>query len=168
MSDITLFVNITSQTLSVIVNDKTEKIYPIATAKNGIGQIENSECTPLGSHRIAEKIGQDAAENTLFVGRVAQDEVYSESLAKQNPNRDWILTRILWLDGLEPGLNCGTSTEIEGASCDTKSRYVYIHGCPDSHAMQIPSSHGCVKMRNSDIIQLFDLVEVDTLVSIEA
>jgi len=78
------------------------------------------------------------------------------------------LTRILWLDGLEPGLNCGTSTEVEGASCDTKSRYVYIHGCPDSHAMQIPSSHGCVKMRNNDIIQLFDLVEVDTLVSIEA
>lgn len=164
------------------------KEYLVSTAKNGVGQLHGSECTPLGEHEIAEKIGSNAPENAVFVTRQWTQEIYSEELAASQANRDWILTRILWLEGLEPGVNQGQLKNIDACaingdvneaddvnkvkeqsgaiSCDTKQRYIYIHGCPDSHAMQIPSSHGCIKMRNVDIIELFDLVDVGTPVSI--
>lgn len=162
---VNLLVNIRSQTL-IVNNAATNVVYPIATAKKGIGQIENSECTPLGMHRVAEKIGANMPTDAVFIGREWTKEIYTESLAQAHPDRDWILTRILWLDGQEQGTNKGMSSVVTGASCDSKNRYIYIHGCPDSHAMQIPSSHGCIKMRNADIIQLFDMVEVGTAVSI--
>lgn len=177
-----IIVSVSDQLLHVFQGDSLDKTYLIATAKNGIGQREGSECTPLGKHCIAEKIGMDAPVNAIFVGRQWQQEIYSETLAKQQPDRDWILTRILWLDGLETGFNSGlltSSASVEGVecmedsveenqpvSCDTKSRYIYIHGCPDSHAMQIPSSHGCIKMRNADIIELFELVDEGVEVNI--
>ena len=176
-----ILVNISSQELTVLENDKCYKRYMIATAKNGIGQIEGSECTPLGKHRISEKIGGDAPENAVFVGRRWTNELYSEKLAEAQEGRDWILTRILWLEGLEKGFNLGkynpkfdeqngeafsASNSEHIVSCDTKKRYIYIHGCPDSHAMQIPSSHGCIKMRNADIIELFEMVAIDTFVTI--
>jgi len=126
--------------------------------------LEGSECTPLGKHQIVEKIGANEPENTVFVGRQPTGEIYSEAFAKTQPKRDWILTRILWLDGLEQGLNKG-ETEA-GLCCDTKQRYVYIHGCPDSHAMQIPSSHGCIKMRNADMIELYDNCDIGCAVNI--
>ena len=131
----------------------------VSTAKNGVGQQFGSECTPLGEHRIRAKIGANKPLNTVFVGRRSTGEIYSPELAKQHPNRDWILTRILWLCGNEVGLN-------RGAQVDTQRRYVYIHGAPDSHAMGIPSSHGCIKMRNADIITLYEQVQVGTLVTI--
>ena len=131
----------------------------VSTAKNGVGQQFGSECTPLGEHRIRAKIGANKPLNTVFVGRRSTGEIYSPELAKQHPNRDWILTRILWLCGNEVGLN-------RGAKVDTQRRYVYIHGAPDSHAMGIPSSHGCIKMRNADIITLYEQVQVGTLVTI--
>ena len=131
----------------------------IATAKNGIGQKFGSECTPLGLHRIRAKIGADQPVNTVFIGRRPTGEIYSEALNRRHPNRDWILTRILWLCGNESGLN-------RGGDVDTQRRFIYIHGCPDSHAMGVPSSHGCIKMRNSDIIDLFERVSVGTTVSI--
>ena len=167
-----IVVSILEQTLLLFQESKLYKRYPIATAKNGIGQQEGSECTPLGKHRIVEKIGSDAPVDAVFVGRQWQGELYSENLAREHPDRDWILTRILWLDGLEQGLNRGFLYEKQinqqAISCDTKSRYIYIHGCPDSHAMQIPSSHGCIKMRNNDILELFDIVSVNTEVFIQA
>ncbi len=131
----------------------------ISTAKNGVGQQFGSECTPLGSHRVRARIGADQPVNTVFIGRRPTGEIYSEALNQRHPNRDWILTRILWLCGNESGLN-------RGGDVDTQRRFIYIHGCPDSHAMGVPSSHGCIKMRNSDIIDLFERVSVGTTVSI--
>jgi lipoprotein-anchoring transpeptidase ErfK/SrfK len=110
-------------------------------------------------HKIRAKIGKICPENTVFVGRRPTGELYHPSLRAQFPNRDWILTRILWLSGLEPGKN-------RFGNVDTMRRYVYIHGCPDDDKMGIPSSHGCIKMRNSDVISLFDLVEIGTRVNI--
>jgi len=131
----------------------------VATAKNGVGQEFGSECTPLGEHRIRAKIGAGQPSNTVFIGRRPTGEIYSPELAEKYPNRDWILTRILWLCGNQKGLN-------RGGSVDTQRRYIYIHGCPDSHPMGIPSSHGCIKMRNSDMIALFDQVVVGAVVTI--
>ncbi len=131
----------------------------IATASNGTGQQQGSECTPLGSHRIRAKIGIDEPINTVFVGRRPTGEVYSPKLDSQYPERDWILTRILWLCGNEVGHN-------RGGMVDTQRRYVYIHGAPDSHDMGIPSSHGCIKMRNNDVVELFDRVSIGTTVLI--
>ena len=132
----------------------------VSTAKNGVGQIMASECTPLGEHRIRAKIGSDERPNTVFVGRRPTGEIYSESLNKAEPKRDWILTRILWLCGNEVGHN-------RAGNVDTQRRYIYIHGAPDSHEMGLPSSHGCIKMRNSDIIRLFDRVRIGTRVIIK-
>ncbi len=131
----------------------------ISTAKNGVGQLNGSECTPLGKHRIRAKIGADQIANTVFIGRRPSGETYSEALAAAYPNRDWILSRILWLCGNQVGFN-------RGGGVDTQRRYVYIHGAPDSHPMGVPSSHGCIKMRNSDIIQLFEQVTIGTSVNI--
>jgi len=98
--------------------------------------------------------------NTVFIGRRPSGEIYSEELGRANPNRDWILSRILWLCGNDIAYN-------RGGLVDTQRRYIYIHGAPDSHAMGVPSSHGCIKMRNSDMIELFDKVAVGTLVNIQ-
>ncbi|GHA15514.1 peptidase [Arenicella chitinivorans] len=131
----------------------------VSTARNGVGQRFGSECTPLGEHRIRAKIGADAPENAVFVGRRATGEIYTPCLSAAFPQRDWILTRILWLCGTQLGFN-------RGGLVDTQRRYIYLHGCPDSHPMGQPSSHGCVKMRNRDIMTLFDLVEIGTQVQI--
>jgi len=131
----------------------------IASAKNGFGQRFGSECTPLGQHRIRAKIGAGAVANTVFVGRRPTGEIYSSALAQQHPNRDWILTRILWLCGNETGFN-------RGGDVDTQRRFIYLHGAPKHHQMGVPSSHGCIKMRHDDIIALFDIVRVGTAVNI--
>ncbi len=155
-----LIVHVAEQTLEAF-DCAQQKVFEtcISTAKNGVGQQSGSECTPLGQHRIRAKIGAGAPENTVFVGRRATGEIYSPALADKFPQRDWILTRILWLCGNQPGFN-------RGGDVDTQRRYIYLHGAPDSHAMGQPSSHGCVKMRNRDIIALFDLVQVGTQVDI--
>jgi len=132
----------------------------VATASKGTGQQYGSEQTPLGRHTVRAKIGAGCAENTVFVARRPTGEIFSEAMRDEFPGRDWILTRILWLSGLEPGLN-------RLGSVDTMRRFVYIHGAPDSDPMGVPSSHGCVKMRNSDIVKLFDMVPVGTPVTIE-
>ncbi|MFT6408845.1 MAG: lipoprotein-anchoring transpeptidase ErfK/SrfK [Arenicella sp.] len=131
----------------------------VSTAKNGIGQRNGSECTPLGEHRIRAKIGAGQVENTVFIARRPSSEVYTQALSIQYPSRDWILSRILWLCGNQLAFN-------RGGQVDTQRRYIYIHGAPDSHPMGVPSSHGCIKMRNSDIIQLFEQVAVGTIVNI--
>lgn len=158
-----LVVHIASQTMTVYQYGKRIKEYQVSTAKNGIGSQEGSGCTPLGRHIIAEKIGGDAPINTVFVGRVPTGEVFSEQLAQQYPQRDWILSRIMWLEGCEWGRNKGSN---EQGVCDTYQRYIYIHGTPDSEPMNLPLSHGCVRMRNEDIIALFDHVERGTVVDI--
>lgn len=157
-------ISISKQILTLYLNKETFT-YPISTAKNGVGQLENSGCTPLGKHMIDEKFGENLPMNSVFVARQWTGEIYSDELAQQFPNRDWILSRILWLSGCEMGINQGKNTE--NICCDTKSRYIYIHGTPDSEPMGVPLSHGCVRMRNRDIVQLFDLVAINTPVLIE-
>jgi lipoprotein-anchoring transpeptidase ErfK/SrfK len=125
--------------------------YAVSTAANGPGEISGSHCTPRGLHIIRAKIGANCPENTVFVRRRPTGEVYTPELAAQFPDRDWILTRILWLSGCEPGFNrLGKS--------DTMRRYIYIHGTPDSEPVGQALSHGCIRMRNVDLIDLFDRV----------
>lgn len=133
--------------------------YPVSTASRGVGEQRGSYCTPRGKHLIRAKIGAGQAENTVFVARRPSGEIYSPELGAAFPERDWILTRILWLSGCEPEYN-------RLASVDTMRRYIYIHGSPESVAMGTPGSHGCIRMRNADIIELFDRVPAYTPVEI--
>lgn len=154
-------INIASQQLQLIKLNKTIFEAAISSAKNGLGEDYGSECTPRGRHIIRAKIGANAQTNTVFVARRATSEIYSADLRHQYPQRDWILTRIMWLSGIELNKNrLGT--------VDTMRRFIYIHGCPDEDKMGIPSSHGCIKMHNTDVIALFDLVEVATVVTIQS
>ena len=131
----------------------------VSTAKNGPGEQKGSECTPRGAHIIRAKIGAGAAPNTVFIGRRPTGEIYSRELGERFPGRDWILTRILWLSGREVGRN-------RLGSVDSMRRYIYLHGTPDHVPMGVPGSRGCVRMRNSDIIALFDRVPPGTPVII--
>ena len=133
--------------------------YAVSTATNGVGCEKDSGCTPLGKHIVRAKIGAGAAPNTVFVGRRPTGEICTPELMMQYPNRDWILTRILWLSGTEIGKN-------RLGNVDTMQRYIYIHGTPDSTDMRVIGSHGCIRMRNADVIALFDLLEAGTKVSI--
>ena len=158
---IRLEVDVSGQTLRVLRGSRQLRRYPVSTASAGTGQGHGSGRTPLGLHRIRIKVGEGEPLNRVFVGRRPTGEIYSEHLAQQYPQRDWILTRILWLTGREAGLN-------RGGSCDSLRRYIYIHGTPDSEPMGVPASHGCIRMRNHQLLELFDLVEPDTEVSIIA
>ncbi|MGY8867114.1 MAG: L,D-transpeptidase family protein [Methylophagaceae bacterium] len=132
---------------------------PVSTAKNGPGELKDSECTPRGRHEIRACIGAGLPDNSIFVGRRPTGQIYTDALSAEFPERDWILTRILWLSGLEVGRN-------RLANVDTMQRYIYIHGCPDSLPMGKPLSHGCIRMHNRDLLLLFDLVKVGTQVTI--
>jgi lipoprotein-anchoring transpeptidase ErfK/SrfK len=147
-----LRVSVAKQTITVVDSAGTFlREYPVSTAKAGVGEIFGSFQTPRGRHLIRAKIGAGQPENTVFVRRRPTGEVWTPTLFKQFPERDWILTRILWLSGLEPGCN-------RLGCVDTMRRHVYIHGSPDTAEMGVPGSHGCVRMRNADIVELFDLV----------
>lgn len=135
-------------------------LYSVSTAANGIGEQSGSGKTPQGWHRIAAKIGAAQPENAVFVGRRPTGEIYSDELAENHPQRDWILSRILWLQGLEVGRN-------RMGNVDTMRRFIYIHGTPDSEPMGVAKSHGCIRMRNKDLLELFDLVEANTQVWIQ-
>jgi lipoprotein-anchoring transpeptidase ErfK/SrfK len=133
--------------------------YSVATASKGAGEQRGSYCTPRGKHLIRARIGAGQPENAVFVARRPTGEIYSPELGAAFPERDWILTRILWLSGCEP--------EFNRLGCvDTMRRYIYIHGSPDTSAMGVPASHGCIRMRNADIIDLFDRVPAYTPVDI--
>jgi L,D-transpeptidase YbiS len=154
-------ISIAKQMLTLFDNDgELMAQFPVSTAANGVGCEKDSGCTPLGAHVIRAKIGENAAPNTVFVARRATGEIWSPALMIEHPNRDWILTRILWLSGKEIGKN-------RLGNVDTMQRYIYIHGTPDTTEMNVTGSHGCVRMRNNDIIQLFDLVSVNTTVQID-
>ncbi|NOQ65323.1 MAG: L,D-transpeptidase family protein [Methyloprofundus sp.] len=150
---------ISTQILDLIDEGRVLQSYPISTAKNGVGQLMGSECTPLGWHKVRAKIGADQPINSVFIGRRATGEVYTHALAEQYPKRDWILSRILWLGGLEPRFN-------RYADVDSTWRYIYIHGCPDHLLQGKPESHGCIRMKNSDVIDLFQQVQAGEIVFI--
>ncbi len=151
-------IDIRHQRLSLRKANGSEE-FVISTAARGAGELFGSECTPRGKHIIRAKIGAGEPENTVFVGRRPTGEIYTPELASRFPQRDWILTRILWLSGLEPGRN-------RLGQVDTMRRYIYIHGCPDEDTLGIPGSHGCIKMRNRDIIHLFEQIACGTQVNI--
>lgn len=155
-----LHICIAKQCLTLIENGEIKQSYPVSTAKNGPGEINGSGCTPRGWHCVRAKIGQNSPIGTVFVARRATGEVYSERLAEQQPHRDWILSRILWLGGAEPGFN-------RFGTVDTGKRYIYIHGSPDSGVDGTPQSHGCIRMKNRDILYLFDRVGLRTRVLID-
>jgi L,D-transpeptidase YbiS len=152
-------VSISQQTLTVLDGDQILADFIISTAANGEGSQKNSGCTPTGQHIIRAKIGDGAPINSVFVGRRATGEICSPELITEFPNRDWILTRILWLSGTEVGVN-------RLGEVDTMQRYIYIHGTPDNVVLGQPGSHGCIRMRNADVIALFNMVPVGTPIHI--
>lgn len=152
-------VSIADQTLRLLTTDECY-MYAVSTAKNGVGEQQHSGKTPRGWHRIVAAIGQGQPVNSVFVGRRPTGEIYTAELAQEHPHRDWILTRILWLQGLEIGHN-------RMGEVDTMRRFVYIHGVPDSKTMGVPGSHGCINMHNTDLLHLFEQVEPNTKVWIQ-
>jgi len=155
-----LTIDIASQVLTVCAADGSAlDRYPISTALNGPGEQDSSGCTPRGEHYIRARIGEGQPLNTVFRGRRPTGEIYSPQLAAEHPDRDWILTRILWLCGREWGRN-------RGPGVDSFRRFIYIHGTPDTEPMGEALSHGCVRMRNTDIAELFARVRAGTRVVI--
>jgi lipoprotein-anchoring transpeptidase ErfK/SrfK len=152
-------IDLARQTLVLHETAGREVRYPVSTAANGGGERNGSGCTPRGWHRVRARIGTGCAPGTVFVGRRPTGEIYSPALRAQGPERDWILTRILWLSGSEVGRN-------RLGDVDTQRRYIYIHGTPDDVTLGIPGSHGCIRMRNADIIVLYDRVPAGTRVLI--
>lgn len=161
MAERLIRVSIPEQRLTLLADERALAIYPVSTARNGPGERRGSGCTPRGWHRIRIKIGAGSPPDTVFVGRRPTGEIYGPALAARQPERDWILTRILWLSGLEPGRN-------RGGECDTLRRFIYIHGCPDTAPMGVPLSHGCIRMRNQDVLALFERVAAGDRVFIAA
>ncbi|WP_425515215.1 L,D-transpeptidase family protein [Motiliproteus sediminis] len=160
MSATRVEVSLSEQTLTLWRSQQPLRRFAVSTAANGADEREGSGGTPRGQHRIRAAIGSGLPAGTVFVGRRATGECYSPELAAAYPRRDWILTRILWLCGCEPGRN-------RLGSVDTQRRYIYIHGTPDSEPMGVPRSHGCIRMRNDDIIWLFEQVACGTPVLIK-
>ena len=160
MGELYIDVSIADQTRTVYNSNGSPCChYRVSTARNGAGELRDSERTPRGRHRVRAKIGTGCIANTVFRGRRPSGELYSPELKRRFPQRDWILTRIMWLSGLEPGHN-------RLGLVDTMRRYIYIHGAPDEDRIGEPSSHGCIKMRNIDVIALFDQIPVGTIVTI--
>jgi lipoprotein-anchoring transpeptidase ErfK/SrfK len=165
MSDLVVEIDIRRQQLYLWEpfpdGDMLIRQYPVSTAVNGPGEENGSLRTPRGRHRIAEKIGAGMPLYSAFRARVPTGEIWTPELDAANPGRDWILTRILWLEGLEAGKN-------RGGNVDTHDRYIYIHGTHEEHRIGTPASHGCIRMRNIDVAELFDLVQAGTEVRIAA
>lgn len=147
-----LDISIADQQCQLWHNDHVIFVAAVSTALNGAGEQEGSGCTPRGWHYIRACIGEGEPVNSVFVGRRPTGEIYNSDLDQQFPDRDWILTRILWLSGLEVGKN-------RLGNVDTMRRYIYIHGCPDSLPMGQARSHGCIRMHNQDLLTLFEQVK---------
>jgi hypothetical protein len=154
-----VLIDLDSQRLHLFDAAGSWRDYPVSTGAAGPGEQRGSGCTPRGLHRVRLKIGAGCCPGAVFRGRRWTGEVYCEELARSHPGRDWILTRILWLTGVERGRN-------RGGDVDTLRRFIYIHGCPPGEPMGMPRSHGCIRMRDADLIELFDQVPRATLVEI--
>lgn len=155
-----IIVSIASQTLTFYHRSDNVKCYPISSSRFGVGEKKGSYQTPRGKHIVRAKIGDNAPLNAVFVGRRVTGEIYKPAMREAFPGRDWILTRILWLSGKEIGKNRLNDV-------DSMQRYIYIHGTPDDEPIGIPNSHGCIRMRNHDIVDLFMRVPYGCLVNIQ-
>ncbi len=154
-----ILISIAEQRLRLLQGESVRMDTVVSTARKGVGEQRGSGQTPRGWHQIRARIGGECPLNTVFVGRRPTGEIYSPELRDRFPERDWILTRILWLSGLEVGHN-------RLGAVDTMARYIYIHGCPDESPMGVPESHGCIRMRNEHLVALFDRVTVGMRVQI--
>jgi hypothetical protein len=153
-------ITMATQLLELLEGSQVLASYRVSTSAKGAGERLNSEQTPRGTHEVRELIGHGAPLGAVFVGRRFTGEICSPALQARHPDRDWILTRVIWLGGMEDGKN-------RGGEVDTLSRYIYIHGTPDGEPLGQPGSHGCIRMRNADVIALFDRVEPGMLVQID-
>lgn len=153
-------IDLEHQTLDWFGANGEHERWPVSTALNGPGEANNSGCTPRGRHYVRALVGHGQPEGTVFVARRPTGETWTPELSRQQPGRDWILSRIIWLCGLEKGLN-------RGGQVDTFRRFIYIHGTPDTEPMGEPLSHGCIRMRNRDVIHLFDRLEPGVPVMIQ-
>jgi len=156
-----LEVSVAEQRLDLLLAGERVRSWPVSTARNGVGEQFGSERTPRGWHHVRAMIGAGCPLGTVFVARRPSGEIWTPELGRQQPERDWILTRILWLSGDEPGLN-------RLGRVDTLRRFIYIHGCPDTEPVGVPLSHGCIRMRNRDVVELFDSVTPGFPVLIQA
>jgi SAM-dependent methyltransferase len=160
VSDLWVRIRLRTQRLEVLEGARAIANYPVSTSAKGAGERAGSEQTPRGAHEVRELIGEGAPSGAVFVGRCPTGETCTSELRAANPHRDWILSRVIWLSGLDAGRNAG-------GEVDTYARYIYIHGTPDDEPIGEPRSHGCIRMRNADVIELFDRLEIGTLVRIE-
>lgn len=156
-----IYINIPEQKMALVQGGTVQQSYPISSALKGLGECKNSYQTPRGWHTVRAKIGHGLPLNAVFVGRRFTGEVYTPALGVQYPQRDWILTRILWLSGSEKGVN-------RLGQVDTFQRYIYIHGTADEEGIGQPRSHGCIRMKNADILTVFDTIPVHAPVYIGA
>lgn len=154
-----IVVDLGSQRLTLFRPGLAPRHWTVSTAHEGPGELRGSGQTPRGRHVIRARIGAGLPAGAVLVGRRPTGETWSPALARAHPGRDWILTRILWLSGLERGRN-------RLGEVDTMRRYIYIHGTPDVESLGVPASHGCIRMRNADVIELFELAPVGTEVLI--
>ena len=161
LNDDSINLNQFRQKVKQLKNHQVNKSYSISTALKGIGQNKNSFQTPIGTHYIRAKIGKDLPPLSIFEARRPTGRIWNKEDAESYPNQDWVLSRILWLSGKELGVN-------RLGSLDTMQRFIYIHGTPDESQLGEPLSHGCIRMSNDDVIELFDLVFAGTIVHINA
>lgn len=163
MNKLMIEISLASQQLSLLEatprGPELLRQFPISTALNGAGEAEGSYRTPRGRHRIAQKIGAGAPLFAVFKGRQPTGEIWTPEFEAKTPGCDWILSRILWLEGMEAGKN-------QGDKVDSHARYIYIHGTNEEHKIGTPVSHGCIRMKNADVVALYDLVETGTEVNI--
>lgn len=155
-----LKVSLTRQTLELVRDGRVARAFRVSTSRYGPGERRGSLCTPRGLHVVRAKIGAGLPAGAVLRGRRFTGEVFSPALRAAHPGRDWILSRILWLSGLERGRN-------RLGDVDSMARYIYIHGTPDHEPMGVPFSHGCIRMRNDDVCWLFDAVPAGTVVNLE-
>jgi lipoprotein-anchoring transpeptidase ErfK/SrfK len=161
MSERHVRISLEAQRLDLLEDDDVVKSYPVSTSKHGAGEQTDSYQTPRGRHIIRAKIGASEPEGAVFKGRRPTGEIYSDELARTRPDRDWVLTRILWLSGTEVGVN-------RLGAVDSMRRHIYIHGTPPTEPLGVARSVGCIRMSNADIVKLFDLVAPGTVVEIQA
>ena len=155
-----IHISLSTQQLTGYTSGQRVCVFAVSTALNGAGEQNGSGCTPRGQHRIRARIGAGQPSGSVFIGRRPTGEIWTPELASQYPKRDWILSRILWLCGEQPGFN-------RGGDCDSQRRYIYLHGTGDDQPMGVPLSHGCVRLRNADIITLFDMTPAGCKVRID-
>ncbi len=159
MTQARITVSLTRQELRLDGHGASTRTFLVSTSRFGPGERRGSLCTPRGRHTIRAKIGAGLPPGAVLVGRRFTGEIWTPALSRRWPGRDWILSRILWLSGLEPGQN-------RLGDVDSMRRYIYIHGTPDTEVLGVPRSIGCIRMRNVDVISLFELVPLGTLVEI--